>query len=446
MDDNLLVWWHHQMPLQMRYIGVVAMLSCNPGEDRAAVPRLPLHDSVVFKALVEHIVYIAEDTTHFQIQPMLNPPTPQWCSRVYDTTWRQYAARKAPNNVFVLPFEYIPVNIVKHEGKKKATVVKVFDIVSSQFAFVHIAPSKDDQSMHGHIAASTVFRCMLSEVVSQNNGVSMSGVNPIFWTYVWGNFVSTISPHHCVATCKYLVQKTGDQLPSLRYVTWQMLHALRTLHSNGHYHGMLRLDDFDLTEHYGIYLSDAVISEHVEMAMCNTFNKGSVKWYDCPEVLMGGQERGTDPAEDVWAVGCFAYELIAKKPLFPGKNIVDQLQHTSCAAITDDDNNTTFMQKLRTAKLPPRETCHRPLADRLAELPDDAADFIRSCVSMAHRPTVETLLRHPYVAGLEPTSSPDNPAVAVNAAVLKEIKNMTKRMFSTKDVFEALQKFTKSNQ
>uniref|UniRef100_A0A2P2JNE3 Uncharacterized protein MANES_06G116800 n=1 Tax=Rhizophora mucronata TaxID=61149 RepID=A0A2P2JNE3_RHIMU len=46
-------------------------------------------------------------------------------------------------------------------------------------------------------------------------------------------------------------------------------------------------------------------------------------WYRAPELLLGAKEYST--AVDMWSVGCIMAELLAKEPLFKGKNEVDQL-------------------------------------------------------------------------------------------------------------------------
>jgi serine/threonine protein kinase len=38
-----------------------------------------------------------------------------------------------------------------------------------------------------------------------------------------------------------------------------------------------------------------------------------------PELLLGNERYG--PEVDVWSVGCIFAELLAKKPLFPGKAV-----------------------------------------------------------------------------------------------------------------------------
>ena len=46
--------------------------------------------------------------------------------------------------------------------------------------------------------------------------------------------------------------------------------------------------------------------------------------YRAPELLLG--KKDYDKSIDMWAVGCILAELLARKPLFPGKDYVDMLK------------------------------------------------------------------------------------------------------------------------
>lgn len=49
----------------------------------------------------------------------------------------------------------------------------------------------------------------------------------------------------------------------------------------------------------------------------------ATRWYRAPELLVRFDDYG--PGVDVWALGCVAAEMLAGKPLFPGKSDLDQL-------------------------------------------------------------------------------------------------------------------------
>jgi serine/threonine protein kinase len=50
----------------------------------------------------------------------------------------------------------------------------------------------------------------------------------------------------------------------------------------------------------------------------------ATRWYRAPE-LCGSFFSKYTPAVDIWSIGCIFAELLTGRPLFPGKNVVHQL-------------------------------------------------------------------------------------------------------------------------
>lgn len=48
------------------------------------------------------------------------------------------------------------------------------------------------------------------------------------------------------------------------------------------------------------------------------------RWYRAPELLLSCDTYG--PAIDIWSVGCILGELLGRRPMFPGKDYIDQLK------------------------------------------------------------------------------------------------------------------------
>ena len=51
----------------------------------------------------------------------------------------------------------------------------------------------------------------------------------------------------------------------------------------------------------------------------------ATRWYRAPE-LCGSFFTKYTPAIDIWSIGCIFAEILNGKPLFPGKNVVHQLE------------------------------------------------------------------------------------------------------------------------
>ncbi|XP_057956817.1 mitogen-activated protein kinase 15 isoform X1 [Malania oleifera] len=140
----------------------------------------------------------------------------------------------------------------------------------------------------------------------------------------------------------------------------------------------------------------------------------ATRWYRAPE-LCGSFFSKYTPAIDIWSIGCIFAELLTGKPLFPGKNVVHQLDlmtdllgTPSAEAIARVRNEKarrylSSMRKKRPIPLSQKFPNADPLALRLLErmLAFEPKD----------RPSAEEALADPYFKGLakverEPSAQP----------------------------------------
>ncbi|KAI8566190.1 hypothetical protein RHMOL_Rhmol02G0020700 [Rhododendron molle] len=140
----------------------------------------------------------------------------------------------------------------------------------------------------------------------------------------------------------------------------------------------------------------------------------ATRWYRAPE-LCGSFFSKYTPAIDIWSIGCIFAELLTGKPLFPGKNVVHQLDlmtdllgtpsPESIARIRNEKARRylSSMRKKRPIPLSQKFPNADPLALRLLErmLAFDAKD----------RPSAEEALADPYFKNLarverEPSAQP----------------------------------------
>ncbi|GAU13519.1 hypothetical protein TSUD_128160, partial [Trifolium subterraneum] len=126
------------------------------------------------------------------------------------------------------------------------------------------------------------------------------------------------------------------------------------------------------------------------------------RWYRAPELLLGCDNYGT--SIDVWSVGCIFAEILGRKPIFPGKDSLDQVklivsvlgsQHESDLEFIDNPNAKGFIKSL-----PYTQGTHfshlYPQADPLA------LDLLQKLLVFdpTRRITVSEALQHPYMADL----------------------------------------------
>ncbi|XP_052207178.1 mitogen-activated protein kinase 15-like isoform X2 [Diospyros lotus] len=140
----------------------------------------------------------------------------------------------------------------------------------------------------------------------------------------------------------------------------------------------------------------------------------ATRWYRAPE-LCGSFFSKYTPAIDTWSIGCIFAELLTGKPLFPGKNVVHQLDlmtdllgtpsPESIARIRNEKARRylTSMRKKKPIPLSQKFPNADPLALRLLErmLAFDPKD----------RPSAEEALADPYFKNLarverEPSAQP----------------------------------------
>uniref|UniRef100_A0A7N0UNK2 mitogen-activated protein kinase n=1 Tax=Kalanchoe fedtschenkoi TaxID=63787 RepID=A0A7N0UNK2_KALFE len=140
----------------------------------------------------------------------------------------------------------------------------------------------------------------------------------------------------------------------------------------------------------------------------------ATRWYRAPE-LCGSFFSKYTPAIDIWSIGCIFAELLTGKPLFPGKNVVHQLDlmtdllgtpSAEAIARVRNEKARRYLSSMRRKKPIPfsqKFPNADPLALRLLErmLAFEPKD----------RPTAEQALADPYFKGLakverEPSAQP----------------------------------------
>ncbi len=87
------------------------------------------------------------------------------------------------------------------------------------------------------------------------------------------------------------------------------------------------------------------------------------RWYRAPELLLSCEHYTA--AIDVWSVGCIMAELLGRKPLFPGKDYVDQLKLIIKTLGPPSEDDLTFINSHKARAyiraLPLSEVRDRPI-------------------------------------------------------------------------------------
>jgi len=188
----------------------------------------------------------------------------------------------------------------------------------------------------------------------------------------------------------------------IQYFVYQLLRGLKCIHSAHVIHRDLKPGNLLVNHNCDLKICDFGLGRSAIMQPELT-EYVTTRWYRAPEVLLCSDTYSY--AIDVWAAGCILYEMLTRRPLFPGKEYLNQInlildrlgtpteediQNIRNNKARDYISNLPKRSKLSFALTLPRET--NPLAIDLLEK--------MLVFDPPSRITVHDALRHPYLARL----------------------------------------------
>ncbi|CAM8932131.1 hypothetical protein QQ045_022860 [Rhodiola kirilowii] len=169
--------------------------------------------------------------------------------------------------------------------------------------------------------------------------------------------------------------------PQVKCYVRQLLSGLEHCHNNGVLHrdikgsnllvddgGVLKIGDFGLASFFDRTKKRQMTSRVVTL------------WYRPPELLLGATDY--DVGVDLWSAGCILAELLAGRPIMPGRTEVEQLHkiYQLCGSPSDE-----YWKK---SKLPnatlfrPREPYKRRIAEKFKDFPPSSIPLIETVLSI----------------------------------------------------------------
>lgn len=204
------------------------------------------------------------------------------------------------------------------------------------------------------------------------------------------------------------VIKANDDLTPQHYqfFLYQLLRGLKYIHTANVFHRDLKPKNILANADCKLKICDfglARVSFNDAPSAIFWTDYVATRWYRAPE-LCGSFFSKYTPGVDIWGIGCIFAEMLIGRPLFPGKNVVHQLDlmtdllgtpSSDSLARIRNEKARRYLTNMR--KKPPVPFAHKfpnadPLALRLLErlLSFDPKD----------RPSAEEALADPYFQGL----------------------------------------------
>lgn len=183
----------------------------------------------------------------------------------------------------------------------------------------------------------------------------------------------------------------------VQYFLYQILRGLKYVHSAGVVHRDLKPSNILINENCDLKICDFGLARIQDPQMTGYV---STRYYRAPEIMLTWQKY--DVAVDVWSAGCIFSEMLEGRPLFPGKDHVNQFQiitellgtpPESVIRTISSENTLRFVNSLpRRRRIPFRE--------RFPHTDPEALDLLERMLvfDINERITAGDALAHPYLA------------------------------------------------
>ncbi|XP_062206428.1 mitogen-activated protein kinase 8-like isoform X2 [Phragmites australis] len=215
------------------------------------------------------------------------------------------------------------------------------------------------------------------------------------------------------------VIKANDDLTKEhhQFFLYQMLRALKYIHTANVYHRDLKPKNILANANCKLKICDFGLARVAFNDTSTTVfwtDYVATRWYRAPE-LCGSFFSKYSPAIDIWSIGCIFAEILTGKPLFPGKNVVHQLDlMTDLLGIPSLDTVSRIRnEKARRYLSSMRKKQPVPFSERFPKADPAALKLLQRLLAFdpKDRPTAEEALADPYFKGLakverEPSCQP----------------------------------------
>ncbi|OQR99317.1 mitogen-activated protein kinase [Thraustotheca clavata] len=175
----------------------------------------------------------------------------------------------------------------------------------------------------------------------------------------------------------------------IAYITYQMLAALRYMHSANVLHRDVKPSNILINRDCLVKICDFGLARGVPTENANEDTEALTeyvvtRWYRAPELLLNSKYSF---AIDVWSVGCILVEMFTRTALFPGHDHVHQLQLIASTLGSPSAGELGFVTNDKAKRWMIKQTIQAPKnwKDIVPTAPDDAIDLMKKLLAFDPR-------------------------------------------------------------
>uniref|UniRef100_A0ACD5VHP3 Uncharacterized protein n=1 Tax=Avena sativa TaxID=4498 RepID=A0ACD5VHP3_AVESA len=214
-----------------------------------------------------------------------------------------------------------------------------------------------------------------------------------------------------------VIKANDDLTPEHHQFFYQLLRGMKYIHAANVFHRDLKPRNILANADCKLKICDfglARVSFNDTPSAIFWTDYVATRWYRAPE-LCGSFFAKYTPAIDIWSIGCIFAEMLTGRPLFPGKNVVHQLDLMTDLLGTPSPESISRIRNEKARRyLENMKTKYPvPFSQKFPGVDPMALHLLERLLAFdpSDRPTAEEALEDPYFTGLanserEPTAQP----------------------------------------